>query len=266
MFELFPSRAVAFSLFGFDIHWYGILYLLAFVLAGILLPKLQRYRGLQWTGERWSGVLVAAVLGVIVGGRFGYALLYEPAYFFAHPWEILAVWQGGMSSHGGFIGVPLAIAWTLRKQRDAWLAVADTAVVPIALGLALGRFGNFINQELYGTVTTLSWGIAIPGVEGLRHPIPLYAIGKNLLIATVCFWHLRKTSIPGRTFAIFLLLYGALRFMLEFIREPTHSLVDLGVLTLTRGQLFTIPLLLVGGALYVWAGRRMHSPGSKTAL
>lgn len=262
MLQLFPSRTVAIDLLGFPIHWYGLLYLAGFVLAWFLLPRLQKLRGLRLSADEWSGVLSAAVLGVILGGRLGYVFFYQPAYYLTHPLEIVAVWKGGMASHGGFIGVTIALWMTLRRR--PWpqiLAIADVCVVPVAIGLALGRIGNFINQELYGTVTQLPWGIAIPGVEGLRHPTQIYAVMKDLLIGGLCFWYMKATFrefIPGRTLALFLMLYGALRFIVEFFRVPDAAVLDLGGIALSRGQLLTLPVFAAGVVMWLLSRRRQH--------
>ncbi len=247
MIAFFPSRAVAIELFGFSVHWYGIMYLLAFLLAYILLQRLQRYRHLALSSDDIGSVLSGGILGVIVGGRLGYVFFYEPVYFLQNPLEILAVWHGGMSSHGGFLGVGVVLLFLLRKKNIPLLAFLDVIAVPAALGLALGRFGNFINFELYGTVTSVPWAIAIPGVEGLRHPTFFYAAGKDIFIACVCLLHLiRAQRVPGETFAVFLMLYGVLRFVVEFYREQSYALTDIGFISLTRGQLLTIPLIATG--------------------
>lgn len=259
MIDFFPRREVAVEVLGWPIHWYGILYAVAAVLALILLPRLQRYRDLHESDDTWATVVSVAVLGVLVGGRLGYVLFYEPAYFFANPWEILSVWHGGMSSHGGFVGVAIALGLYLWKRRLPLWKVADVVVVPIAIGLALGRLGNFINEELYGTVTTLPWGIRVPGEIGLRHPTQIYAIAKDLLIAGVCYWHLQAKSPPhGRTAALFLLLYGSLRFLLEFLRDQDYPSLLLGPLALTRGQLLTLPIIVLG--IILLAMRRRGRP------
>ena len=260
MFALFPSRAVALEIFGFGIHWYGLLYVAAFVLAYLLLPRLQHLRGLELANEEWSNILTATILGVLLGGRLGYALFYHPLYYATHPLEIVAVWQGGMSSHGGFLGVGLAVLLVSRRLKIPLLTLLDLIVVPAAIGLALGRVGNFINLELYGTVTSLPWGIAIPGVEGLRHPVQLYAVGKDLLIAGLCFLHLKRTQAlnPGGTFALFLMLYAFLRFSVEFFREPDFPPVHFWWIALTRGQLYSIPLFLAGVGVWWFVHRRRN--------
>lgn len=253
VFTLFPTRQVAVSLFGFGVHWYGILYVVAFLVAYLLLPRLQGRRSLSLSRDDWSSVLTYGILGVLVGGRLGFVLLYHPLYYVAHPLEVLFVWKGGMSSHGGFVGVGLALLLAARRHRIPLPALLDLVVVPAAVGLALGRIGNFINGELYGTITTVPWAIAVPGVEGLRHPVQLYAVAKDLAIALLCFWHLTATRSlkPGGTFALFLVLYSVLRFLVEFVREPDSPLLSFGGIALTRGQAYSLPLFLIGVVLWV---------------
>ena len=171
------------------------------------------------------------------------------------PLEIFWVWQGGMSSHGGFLGVAIALLLLEKKKKFDLLKLADIAVIPIAIGLALGRFGNFINLELYGTATDLPWAMAIPGIDTLRHPTFFYAMIKDLFIAGVCYWHLTHEHPyrSGRNLALFLILYGLLRYVIEYVRDQQHSLIDLGLMTLSRGQLLTIPLILIG--VWLWFRR-----------
>ncbi|MDD5026604.1 MAG: prolipoprotein diacylglyceryl transferase [Candidatus Peribacteraceae bacterium] len=251
MIEFFPSPTVALILFGFSVHWYGLMYFAAFLLAFFLLPRLQKYRSLSLTQDDWATLLSWAIVGVLVGGRLGFVLFYEPSYFLHHPLEIAAVWNGGMSSHGGFIGVVLALAYAGKKKGIDLLALADTVVVPAAIGLALGRIGNFINGELYGTVTNLPWVVATDGLEGLRHPAQMYAVLKDLFLAWVCLRHLIiPGSLRGRTFALFLALYGALRFVVEYFREQPYGFIDLKIVSLSVGQLLTIPIIIVG--VWLW--------------
>ncbi len=257
MIEFFPSRNVALLIGNFPIYWYGILYLVSFLLAAFLLPRIQHLRKLRLSKGEWNDILTWSVIGVLVGGRLGYVLFYRLADFLSNPFLLFDVRSGGMASHGGFIGVALAFLWVLRKR--SWsekLAITDVAVVPVALGLALGRLGNFINQELYGTVTTLPWGMHFPGAEGLRHPTQLYAIDKDLFIAAVCFFYLYRTRtsfVPGRSTALFLMLYGVLRFVVEIFRDQT------GVAMwgpLSEGQVLTVPVFLAGAAMWYWTTRR----------
>lgn len=167
-----------------------------------------------------------------------------------------------MSFHGGLIGATLAIAFILRKRRADWLRFADVIVVPAALGLAFGRIGNFINGELYGPITTLPWGMTFPGVEGVRHPTQLYACAKDLFIASSCFLYLRRpASSTGRAAALFLMLYGVLRFLVEYLRVQEYPVLDLGFFTLTRGQQLTIPVFLLGCFLWWFAGKISRTTG-----
>ncbi len=246
MIEFLPSREVAFELMGYSIHWYGVMYLTAFILAFILIPRLQKYRQLDLSRDDIAQILSWAIVGVIAGGRLGYVLFYQPMYFLNNPAEIIAVWHGGMSSHGGFIGVAIALFFILKKKQVPILRFADSVMVPVAIGLALGRVGNYINQEIIGTVTSLPWGIEFAGIEGIRHPVQLYAVGKDLLLAALCYWCIRKTRTPGNAFSLFLVGYAVLRFSVEFVRVQEHELI----LNLTRGQLLTLPILLAG--CYVW--------------
>lgn len=250
--SLFPERAIAVEILGFGIHWYGLLYMLGFLIGWYMLPKLQVYRGLRLTKDAWSDIVSSVVLGVLIGGRLGYIILYEPSYFVSHPIEILYVWQGGMSSHGGFIGTAIALYYQANKKHISLLALIDCALVPIAIGLALGRVGNFINQELYGTVTTAAWGITIPGIEGLRHPTQLYAVGKDILLAIISYALLARTQTNGIVLGVFLICYGILRSMVEVYRVPTHSVVTFGTFSITRGQLYSVPFIVLGCALLVY--------------
>lgn len=247
MFALFPSRTIALELLGFSVHWYGLLYFLGFLIGWWMLPRLQKYRELHLSVDEISSILSAAVLGVIIGGRLGYVFFYNPVYFLHHPLDIFAVWQGGMASHGGFIGVTLALLFILRhRSRDEILRIADIVVIPIAIGLGLGRIGNFVNQELYGTVTSLPWGMLFPGSEGARHPIQLYDFVLQVCIAALCFWHLVRTKEAGKTLALFLMLYGVSRFLLEYIREQ-NGVFFWGF---SEGQWLTLPILIIG--VWLW--------------
>lgn len=254
--DLFPSRIVALSVGGLHVYWYGVLYVAAFVLAVFLLPRLQHYRNLKLTRETWLELIVAGMAGVLIGGRVGYALFYEPQFFWNHPLALLSLANGGMSSHGGFVGVGLALLFISRHRRlDLW-RLLDVATVPAALGLALGRMGNFINGELYGVATTLPWALPFLGADGLRHPTQLYAVAKDIFIAGVCWLALRRRWAPGLTTALFLILYSVLRFLLEFVRVQDYPLLAIGHIAFSRGQLLTIPIFFVGVAFAWYHSRR----------
>lgn len=235
-------------------YWYGLLYFAAFVVGAFLIGRLQKFRRLNLTIDQRWWLVITLMIGVVVGGRLGYAFFYEPTYFWLNPWFIPAIWQGGMSSHGGFVGVAIGILiFSYLCKLDAW-AVADVIIVPAALGLALGRLGNFINQELYGTITTLPWGISVPGEEGMRHPIQLYAVGVNILIALGCFAVLRRISKPGSVTAVFLIAYSLARFLLEYWRVQDYGWVAIGPLLFSWGQIYTVPLLISG----LWLGWHVY--------
>jgi phosphatidylglycerol:prolipoprotein diacylglycerol transferase len=239
MLSLFPSRAVVLEVWSFQVRWYGVLYVAAFVLARWLAPRLQSWRRLTLTGDQWLGVVTGGIAGVLIGGRLGYVLFYEPGYFAQQPWQVLRIWDGGMSAHGGFLGVALALWLASRRLTVPFLALTDVVIVPAALGLALGRVGNFINQELF-----------------LSSAAHVAAIAKDLLIAAAACVHLRffgKTQ-PGGTTVLFLIMYSVLRFLTEYARiqyfAPTAGL--------TRGQLLTLPTLLLGVLLMLWLRGSRH--------
>jgi len=253
MLEFFPSRTVAVEIFGLQIHWYGLMYLLGFVLTYYLLSRLFKYRNVNMNKDGIANLLSWGVLGVILGGRLGFVLFYEPSYYLSNPLDIVKVWQGGMSSHGGFLGVITVLIIYTRKKNIDLLSLLDLLVIPVAIGLALGRLGNFINGELYGFETALPWAMSFPDAEGLRHPTQIYALVKDLFIAASCFYYLKRGAKKGQVFSLFLILYGLLRFLVEYFREQPYGLVDLGIIELSRGQALTVPLIVTGVAVWIWA-------------
>lgn len=252
MWAIFPERTIFASLGPWDIHWYGLLYVVAFIWAAWWLPRSQKYRQLTLSSDDWLLIVVVSMVGVLLGGRLGYVLLYAPEYFWQHPTEILALWQGGMASHGGFVGVGLALWWVSRHLKISFRALLDLIVVPTVVGLALGRIGNFINQELYGTITTLPWGVLIPGVEGQRHPVQLYEAVWDIVVALVCWWYLRhnQSAAVGRVAAVFLLLYAGGRLVISLWRVPDVLILQWGPWAAYESQLLTVPLLGLGAWLW----------------
>lgn len=257
MISVFPSRTVALALGPLSIHWYGLMYALAFLLGAVLLPTFLRFRSLSLSSHERESLLLHIFLGVVVGGRLGYVLFYGFSYFLTHPLAVFAIWEGGMSSHGGFLGVTIAVLLFSRKHRIHPLALADVLMVPVAIGLALGRLGNFINGELYGTLSMAPWAMHFPGVDGLRHPTQIYAILKDLCIASLSILHLRSTAqspIVGRTTSYFLMMYALLRSLVEAYRDQPFGFVDMGIASLSYGQLYTVPVLVLGIILWVHSG------------
>ena len=256
--SFFPSRTIALAVGPFSVHWYGLCYAAAFLCGMWLLPRLLPLRSLTLTEREREKLFFSVFLGVILGGRIGYVLLYGFSYYVQHPEEIIAVWHGGMSSHGGFIGVAIALILFSRRHRLSLLLLVDVLTVPLAIGLFFGRLGNFINGELYGTVTDLPWALSFPGIEGLRHPTQIYAMLKDACIAFVCFVLLARTrgkAQRGVPTALFLCLYAVLRFIVEYFRDQPFGFFHVFGVSFSRGQLFTIPVFFLGIAVLLYSRR-----------
>jgi len=253
---------VALQLGPLAIHWYGLMYLIAFALFfGLALLRLRHptYAALGWGRRDIEDLLFLGVIGIIVGGRLGYALFYRPLEFLAEPLRIFAVWEGGLSFHGGFIGVLLGMAWFAWRRQRNWLQITDFIAPCIPVGLASGRIGNFINGELWGRVAdpALPWAMVFRGAGDLpRHPSQLYqALLEGLLLFVLLWLYARGPRRLGEVSAAFLVGYGLLRFTAEFWREPDAHLGLLG-LGLSMGQWLSLPLVLAGAALWGWAHRQ----------
>ena len=256
---------IAIQLGPVAIHWYGLMYLVAFALFVVLarqrlkLPHFQSAQPAAWRPQDVEDVLFLGVLGAILGGRLGYVLFYKFSYYASHPLEILAVWQGGMSFHGGFLGVLLATMWFAHSRGRRWLDVTDFIAPCVPTGLAAGRLGNFINGELWGRVSDpqLPWGMVFAGAgPAPRHPSQLYQFALEGLLLFVILWvYSKKPRATGAVSAVFLVGYGAFRFVAEYFREPDDFL---GLLSLgwSMGQWLSAPMVLVGLALWWWSARR----------
>lgn len=257
---------VALQLGPLAIHWYGLTYLAAFGLflwlATLRLghPPFVSLKGPgAWQRRDVEDLLFLGVLGVVLGGRVGYCLFYKPAYYLAHPLEVLAIWQGGMSFHGGMLGVLVAMLWFARTRRRPWLQVMDFIAPCVPTGLAAGRVGNFINGELWGRVAdaSLPWGMVFRDGGPLpRHPSQVYQFLLEGLLLFVLLWlYARGPRRMGQVSAAFLGGYGLLRFVAEFFREPDAHLGLLS-LGLSMGQWLSLPMVVGGLALWLWATRR----------
>ena len=247
---------VAISLGPLAVRWYGLMYLAGFA-AGWWLGTRRIANGTApITRTQFDDVLFMAVVGVILGGRLGYVLFYKPEHYLSHPAEIFAVWQGGMSFHGGLLGVMAAMAFFAWRQRVDYLRLMDF-VAPLApLGLAAGRLGNFINGELWGRVTDVPWGMVFRGAgDAPRHPSQLYEFAlEGIALFMLLWWFSSKPRRRGEVSAVFLMGYGTFRFVAEFGREPDAFLGFLAF-GMTMGQWLCVPMIAGGAALLAWARR-----------
>jgi phosphatidylglycerol:prolipoprotein diacylglycerol transferase len=251
---------VAISLGPIAIHWYGVMYLVAFA----QFIALGRYRikhdSSPINTEQLDDLLFYGVLGVIVGGRLGQVLFYEPAYYLANPLQALAIWQGGMSFHGGFLGVLVAMTLWARKNHVTWLGITDFIAPLVPLGLAAGRIGNFINGELWGRLAdpNLPWAMVFPQSGSLdpRHPSQLYHVAlEGLALFAILWLWTAKPRPAGAASGLFLLGYGSFRFITELFREPDHGIFGQSY-TVSMGQWLSLPMVLTGIALLIFAYRR----------
>ena len=249
---------VALDLGFMQIRWYGLMYLLAF--AFVIILGRYRIRHQPWTGwtrQDLDDALFYGVLGTILGGRLGYVLFYKAAYYLQHPIEIFYVWQGGMSFHGGMLGVLLGMYFFARRRNKRWLSVMDFVAPLVPLGLGAGRMGNFLNAELPGRVTSAPWGMLFPGAGNLpRHPSQLYELALEGIVLFLILWIFSRRQRPvGAVSGLFLLGYGVFRFGVEFTREPDDFL-GLLALDLTMGQWLSLPMIIGGIGLLAFAYRR----------
>lgn len=239
---------IAVSIGPLDIRWYGLMYLFAFATGGFLAMQRARQPQSGWQTKEISDFVFYAALGVILGGRLGYSLFYNFSYYTAHPIEIFYLWNGGMSFHGGLIGVAVALFFYARYTKRHWFEVTDFLAPLAPLGIGAVRVANFINQELWGRVTTSSWGVVFPaaGPEP-RHASQLYEAGLEGLVLFIVLWlYTQKRRPLGRSSGLFLVGYGIARFGSEFFRQPDAHLGFIAYNWLTMGQLLTAPMLGFG--------------------
>ena len=254
------------ELFGGTVHpvlrWYSLAYLAGIVIGWWYLLRLIRAPGAPMARRHADDMVFYATLGVILGGRLGYVIFYKPADYWRQPLEILQLWDGGMSFHGGVIGVSLGIFYMAWRQRLDWLRIHDYVACCIPPGLFLGRLANFVNGELWGGETDAAWGVVFPNGGALpRHPSQLYEAALEglllFLILWYMFWRTRARYQPGRLVGAFILVYGVSRFLVEFVREPDAHLVGFVAATgLHMGQWLSLPMILGGLYLVLTAGKR----------
>ncbi len=239
-----------------SIRWYGVMYLLGFAASYLLVKYQVREKGIPFAKDTIESLYSYLILGLLVGARLGYVLFYNLSHYLHHPIEIFAVWEGGMSFHGGLIGSILAGVVFCRKFGVGFWQLSDLIIVTTPIGLALGRLGNFINGELYGRITDVPWGMVFPsGGPFPRHPSQLYeAFLEGVVLFTVLWLAKDRMVKPGTLTALFLVLYGSFRFAVEFFREPD---AHLGFVAgpFSMGQVLSAAMVLTGLLLLAWRRR-----------
>lgn len=252
---------VAFHVGPLSVHWYGIMYLLGFAAAWWLARRRARAPGSTWKAVDVDDLIFFGMLGVIFGGRIGYVLFYGLKFWAEDPWYPIKIWDGGMSFHGGLLGVVIALtvfAW--RRGRNAADVYDFTAPLP-PLGLFFGRIGNFINSELWGKVTNVPWGFEVNGE--VRHPSQLYEAGlEGLLLFSVLWWFTSRPRPRLAPSGLFLVIYGLARSLVEFVRVPDEHIGYLAGGWLTEGQVLSLPMILAGIAMLAWAYRTRTPSGN----
>jgi len=255
---------VFFRLGPLELRWYGLMYVISFILAYLLISRNAAKKNIALSKDDVADLIFYIALGVILGGRIGYVLFYNLSYYIDNPLKIFAVWEGGMSFHGGLLGTIATSFYFARKKRIAFFRLVDLCVPVVPVGLGLGRLGNFINGELYGRVTSVPWGMVFPG-GGVhpRHPSQLYeAVLEGPVLFTVLWLVQRKKNLPvGIVFWCFFALYGLFRFLVEFTREPDEQLGYI-LSRFSMGQILSFPMFLLGVfmILVLWSRGKKYFP------
>lgn len=239
-------------------RWYGLMYVLAFVSTYFIIRSEVKRKNLPLTGDDISDLVFYGALGVVLGGRIGYILFYNLQFYLANPLKLLAVWEGGMSFHGGFIGVITSFFIYSRRKKIPFFSLIDMAALCAPVGLGMGRLGNFINAELYGRVTALPWGVVFPNGGGLpRHPSQLYeAFLEGLLLFFIVRYTSRRSVATGVAGWSFVAGYGLFRFLVEFVRQPDIQLGTFIGGIFSMGQLLSLPMFILGTGMVLKLWRK----------
>lgn len=250
---------VAISIGPVKIHWYGLTYLVGFLSAWFLGRLRARKPGSPLNEEQMGDLIFYAALGVILGGRFGYVVFYNFELFLADPLWLFRIWEGGMAFHGGLLGVLIAMAWFARKIGRTFFQITDFVAPLVPIGLGAGRIGNFINGELWGKPTDVAWGMVFPKAPDalVRHPSQLYQFAmEGILLFAILWWFSARPRPRMAVSGLFLALYGVFRIIAEFFRQPDAQLGYLALDWITMGQVLSLPMVLAGVAMMIWAYRR----------
>jgi phosphatidylglycerol:prolipoprotein diacylglycerol transferase len=260
---------VALDLGFFELRWYSLAYLAGIFIGYWYMLKLLKEPGAPMARRHADDLVFYAALGIILGGRLGYVLFYNLGYYLQNPVDILKLWDGGMSFHGGVIGTTLGILYLARKEKLPWLRIHDYVACCVPFGLFFGRLANFVNHELWGAVTNVPWAVRFPEIAPTgetilgppRHPTQLYEAGlEGLVLFAILWWMFWKTQAryePGKLVGAFILFYGLFRFAVEFVREPDSQLVEFAQATgLHMGQWLSLPMIVGGIYLMMTAARR----------
>ncbi len=236
---------VLLKLAGFEIRYYGLILVLSLILAYFLLPYLAKRKKINISKSQIENLLFYTAIAGLIGARLFIVFIYHPDYYLSNPLEIFKIWKGGVSFHGAFLFGLLAVYFFCKKHKLKFLEVIDIMMIPVALGFAFGRIGNFLNGELYGRITTVPWAVKFKDVEGFRHPSQLYESAKNFLIFFTLLFLANKKTKPGFLLATFLVMYSTFRFFIEFVREP-----EIVVGFLTMGQFLCLIMFAAGVYLF----------------